>query len=101
MHFHDIMQEHLQYSIFNIATVFCVITQRVRTEEGLNLAEEFNIKFFETSAKENINVKECFMTLATDVKNRILQADGAVPDEFKVDVVRLTKGSGNKNGCPC
>ena len=46
-------------------------------EEGESLAKEYNIHFFETSAKQDINVEKAFITIATDVKNRLI-ADGAV-----------------------
>ena len=46
-------------------------------EEGEALAKEYNIHFFETSAKQDINVEKAFITIATDVKNRLI-ADGAV-----------------------
>lgn len=51
--------------------------QAVTFEEGEALAKEYNIHFFETSAKQDINVEKAFITIATDVKNRLI-ADGAV-----------------------
>jgi Ras-related protein Rab-8A len=43
----------------------CAISSQVVTkEQGQALADEFNIKFLETSAKSNINVEEAFFTLA-------------------------------------
>jgi Ras-related protein Rab-8A len=44
--------------------------QRVTFEQGKKLAEEYGIKFFETSAKEKINVDEAFRTIATDIVAR-------------------------------
>ena len=41
-------------------------------EEGEALAKEYNISFFETSAKQDINVEKAFLTIATDVKNRLI-----------------------------
>ena len=49
----------------------------VTFEEGEALAKEYNIHFFETSAKQNINVDTSFLTVATDVKVRLMAADGA------------------------
>ena len=46
------------------------------TAEGESLAKEYNIHFFETSAKQDINVETAFITIATDVKDRMI-VDGA------------------------
>lgn len=44
----------------------------VETARGQSLAEEYGIKFFETSAKSNINVVEAFTAIATDIKKRLM-----------------------------
>ena len=44
----------------------------VSTEEGEALAKEFNIKFFETSARQDMNVDTSFEKIATDVKDRLM-----------------------------
>ena len=54
--------------------------RKVSYEEGENYAKKFNIKFFESSAKDGTNVKEFFFYLA----NEIYQDD-------------KTKGKNNKN----
>jgi Ras-related protein Rab-8A len=48
----------------------------VSAAEGQALAKEYNIHFFETSAKQDTNVEQAFLTIATDVKNRMI-VDGA------------------------
>ena len=40
-------------------------------EQGKALAEEFRIKFFETSAKLNTNVDNAFMSIAKDIVSRL------------------------------
>ena len=47
--------------------------REVKKEEGINLSKEYECNFFETSAKEGINVNEIFQTLVDniikDIKN--------------------------------
>eukprot|EP01114_Cavostelium_apophysatum_P003053 TRINITY_DN1278_c0_g1_i1.p1 TRINITY_DN1278_c0_g1~~TRINITY_DN1278_c0_g1_i1.p1 ORF type:complete len:218 (+),score=42.31 TRINITY_DN1278_c0_g1_i1:120-773(+) len=46
----------------------------IDTARGKSLADEFKIAFFETSAKNSINVEEAFISLARDVKKRLIDA---------------------------
>jgi hypothetical protein len=43
----------------------------VTTAQGQALAEEYGIKFFETSAKLNTNVDDAFMSIASDIVGRL------------------------------
>ena len=54
----------------------------ISKEQGQQLADEFGIKFIETSAKSNIGVEEAFFTLARDIKKRLI--DTAGKDDGKV-----------------
>ncbi|CAK7325640.1 unnamed protein product [Dovyalis caffra] len=47
----------------------------VPTSKGQALADEYGIKFFETSAKTNLNVEEVFFSIARDIKQRISETD--------------------------
>eukprot|EP00598_Pedospumella_elongata_P001738 CAMPEP_0184970538 /NCGR_PEP_ID=MMETSP1098-20130426/2982_1 /TAXON_ID=89044 /ORGANISM="Spumella elongata, Strain CCAP 955/1" /LENGTH=206 /DNA_ID=CAMNT_0027492483 /DNA_START=88 /DNA_END=708 /DNA_ORIENTATION=- len=78
----------------------CQDQRAISYEEGEALAKEYNIHFYETSAKQDLNVEKSFITIATDVKNRLI-ADGgagAVPGGHK-----LAPGGGaaaqKKGGC--
>ena len=51
--------------------------QTVSFEDGETLAREYNIHFFETSAKQDINVEKSFITIATDVKDRLMMDGGS------------------------
>ena len=49
----------------------------VSFEEGEALAKEYNIHFYETSAKQDMNVEKGFVTIATDVKERLMVDGGS------------------------
>ena len=42
----------------------------VPKSKGEELAKKYNIKFYETSAKKNINVETIFIDIATEINNR-------------------------------
>jgi len=70
----------------------------VDTGRGQKLADEYRIKFFETSAKNNINVEQAFYSIARDIKQRLMEDPGASGPSSgnKID----TAGDGKK-ACPC
>ncbi|KAK8967187.1 Ras-related protein RABE1a [Platanthera guangdongensis] len=47
----------------------------VPTSKGQALADEYGIKFFETSAKTNLNVEHVFFSIARDIKQRLAESD--------------------------
>ena len=56
----------------------------ITTEEGKKLADDFNMNFFETSAKTYQNVNEVFNFLATDIqKNFPEETDSHILDDYK------------------
>lgn len=56
----------------------------VDRERGAELAREYGLKFMETSAKNNINVDEAFMTLARDIKKRLIDTGKLVSEPSSV-----------------
>jgi len=76
----------------------CPDQRAISFEEGESLAKEYNIHFYETSAKQDLNVEKSFMTIATDVKNRLM-ADGGTGTN--PNNVRLAPQPGGpaKGGC--
>ncbi|OIV91221.1 hypothetical protein TanjilG_30443 [Lupinus angustifolius] len=58
----------------------------VPTSRGQALADEYGIKFFETSAKTNMNVEEVFFSIARDIKRRLADTDSrAEPQTIKIN----------------
>lgn len=50
----------------------CDSSQReVSFEEGQALAERHHLPFLETSAKENVNIEEVFLTIGRKIKERL------------------------------
>ena len=75
--------------------------RKVTTEQGAELAAEFGIPFFETSAKKNINIDECFNKMADGVLERGLLKT-LVTDkkgEGNIQVGQTQEGDNGKKCC--
>ncbi|XP_052176861.1 ras-related protein RABE1c-like isoform X1 [Diospyros lotus] len=58
----------------------------VPTSKGQALADEYGIKFFETSAKTNLNVEEVFFSIARDIKQRLAETESRVePQAIRIN----------------
>jgi len=68
----------------------------ITTDRGKELADEYGIKFFETSAKTDTNVKESFISIATDIVTKKISLGDGGNNANKVD---LGKKKENKGGC--
>ncbi|CAG8615371.1 27214_t:CDS:2, partial [Dentiscutata erythropus] len=71
--------EYIKQFVYEGASVILVgnkcdeVENKVITkEQGQALADEFKVKFFETSAKLDINVEEAFYTLVRDIKEILI-----------------------------
>ncbi|XP_034205213.1 ras-related protein RABE1a-like isoform X2 [Prunus dulcis] len=59
----------------------------VPASKGQALADEYGIKFFETSAKTNMNVEEVFFSIGRDIKQRLAESDarGTEPQTLRIN----------------
>jgi Ras-related protein Rab-8A len=72
--------------------------QKVTHAQGKALADEFGIKFFETSAKLNSNVDEAFLAIASDIVERLREN----PEHYGTDGgVSLKDGKKPQGGGCC
>lgn len=75
----------------------------VPTAKGQALADEYGIKFFETSAKTNLNVENVFFSIARDIKQRLADTDSrAEPQTIKINQPDTGAGGGQvaqKSAC--
>lgn len=67
-------------------------------DEAMNLAQSFGMPFFETSAKENLNVNEMFMKMAEAIKET---RDKTVTSETEVKPVNLQGKPIGESSCWC
>lgn len=75
----------------------------VPTSKGQALADEYGIKFFETSAKTNLNVEQVFFSIARDIKQRLADTDNrAEPTTIRINQPDQAAGAGQaaqKSAC--
>ncbi|XP_071737876.1 ras-related protein RAB1BV-like isoform X4 [Rutidosis leptorrhynchoides] len=62
----------------------------VPTAKGQALADEYGIKFFETSAKTTLNVEQVFFSMATDIKQRLMDSDSKAENQHHEEPPSLT-----------
>lgn len=79
--------------------------RQVTEEEGRELADHYNIRFLETSAKESMNVEEAFTLMTKEIKSRVVHTDTKKP--VATGGKRLGGGETKRvdkkkdNGCGC
>jgi len=70
----------------------------VDSSRGQALADEYGIKFYETSAKTNTNVVESFTAIAKDIKKRLMDNPSA-PQQPNLRVDSKNATSTKSKGC--
>ena len=68
--------------------------REVPYQEGKELADNFNVRFLETSAKESMNVEEAFTLMTREIKAKVATSQPKRPDH--AGTTKITKGSGKK-----
>lgn len=71
----------------------------VETAKGKALADEYGVKFFETSAKMNTNVTESFTSIAKAIKARLMDNPDAAP--ATTGGVQLNQSGNAQGGKKC
>ncbi|OAY65960.1 Ras-related protein RABE1c [Ananas comosus] len=75
----------------------------VPTAKGQALADEYGIKFFETSAKTNLNVEQVFFSIARDIKQRLAETDSKPEDRTikinKPDQAAAESAAASRSSC--
>eukprot|EP01022_Parablepharisma_sp_SALTPOND_P020445 TRINITY_DN3733_c0_g1_i1.p1 TRINITY_DN3733_c0_g1~~TRINITY_DN3733_c0_g1_i1.p1 ORF type:complete len:230 (+),score=20.84 TRINITY_DN3733_c0_g1_i1:142-831(+) len=69
--------------------------RKVSKEEGQKMANQYKMKYFETSAKSNINITESIESLVKD----IYETSPLKEDQTKLTVTAHAKSKANAGGC--
>lgn len=77
--------------------------KEVTAAQGEALAAEFDIKFFESSAKMDINVHESFTTLVEQVATRLFEGEEPATNDtrHRGNTVAVGKEAGGSSGFKC
>jgi len=76
-----------------------LVNKRVVTKEtATEFSEGLSIPFLETSAKNSTNVEEAFLTMAAQIKSRMVEARVAPTKETKLNM-KSREVKSNKGGC--
>jgi small GTP-binding protein len=79
----------------------CDLDRTVTREEAESLAQQFQLPYFETSAKDATNVGEAFQALAAMALKRRLAIGGKFDNAQRQNVIVTAGGGGKTSGCAC
>lgn len=71
----------------------------ISEEEGKKIAEEYNLNYFETSAKDNIGINEAMRDIIKDILNdRSKEKNENINKKIELEDKKTEE---NGNGCSC
>lgn len=86
----------------------CDMNNRVvSVSEGQKLANEYGIRFFETSAKTGVGVDEAFLDLARQALHKLVPSENDEEKKKKIEPIRpeplqnINDNKNNNNACSC
>ena len=77
----------------------CEEGREITTKEGIDFANKYGMKFFETSARNNINVSEAFQMLVRLLIENSIQNKNERSKQEKNINISSTKNLKTKKGC--
>jgi small GTP-binding protein len=79
----------------------CDLERAVTRDEAEGLAQQFQLPYFETSAKESVNVDQAFQSLATMALKRRLGPGGKFDPTPGPKIIVTADGQKKEGGCKC
>lgn len=83
-----------EYAINNAEIIMignkCDLSREVSESEGQKIAKKYNIKFYETSAKSDVNINEAFMSIVKDIKKKLFDTEKIIIDEKVTNEIDIT-----------
>lgn len=73
----------------------------ISEDQGKDLAQSLDIKFIETSAKNNVGVEDAFFTLARDIKSRLIDSQSSSNNQQSSNNVNVDSSSNQQSGGGC
>ena len=73
----------------------------ISEDQGKDLAQSLDIKFIETSAKNNVGVEDAFFTLARDIKSRLIDSQSSTNNQQSSNNVNVDSSSNQQSGGGC